>query len=255
MIKSGRDAKQAAMASETEHLTLAIDVGGSHLKAGVLDPAGAFVTGPSRVPTPVPATPAAVLDALQTIAAGLGPFGRISAGFPGMVRRGVVLTAPNLGTEAWHGFALGTELSTRLGQPARVLNDAEVQGLGVIAGQGLECVITLGTGFGFSLFDNGYLTPHMEMGQHNAHGKHSYDGYVGNAAREKVGRKRWNKRVAKVIAALDVLLSFDTLYIGGGNTKYLDLALPDNIRKVDNAAGITGGVKLWGPQFNDAFRA
>ncbi len=242
------------MAPETEHLTLAIDVGGSHLKAGVLDTTGTFVSGPSRVPTPVPATPAAVLAALQAIAEGLGPFARISAGFPGMVRRGVVLTAPNLGTEAWHGFALSTELSTRLGQPARVLNDAEVQGLGVISGQGLECVITLGTGFGFSLFDNGLLTPHLEMGQHNAHGKHTYDGYVGNAARVKVGRKRWNKRVAKVIAALQVLVSFDTLYIGGGNAKYVDLPLTDSIRKVDNTAGITGGVKLWAPQFNDAFR-
>jgi polyphosphate glucokinase len=241
------------MATETEHLTLAIDVGGSHLKAGVLDKTGSFVTGPSRVPTPTPATPDAVLEALQTIAASLGPYARISAGFPGMVRRGVVLTAPNLGTEAWHGFALSSELSSRLGQPARVLNDAEVQGLGVISGQGLECVITLGTGFGFSLFDNGLLTPHLEMGQHIAHGKHTYDQYVGDAARQKVGRKRWNKRVAKVIAALRILVSFDMLYIGGGNTKYIDLPLAEDIRKVANSAGITGGVKLWAPQFSTAF--
>jgi polyphosphate glucokinase len=237
------------MPGDNENLTLAIDVGGTHLKAGVLDGTGSFVTGPSRVATPDPATPAAVLGALQTIAAALGPFARISAGFPGMVRNGVVITAPNLGTEAWHGFALSAELTSRFGQPARVLNDAEVQGLGVISGVGLECVITLGTGFGFALFDSGRLAPHIEMGQHIAHGKRTYDNYVGNLERQRIGRKRWNRRLTKVIAALETLVAFDTLYIGGGNTKYMDLSLPDNIRKVPNSAGITGGVRLWDPKF------
>ena len=241
------------MASEAELLTLAIDIGGSHLKAGVLDQSGALVAGPGRVETPVPATPDAVLNALHGIAAPLGSFARISAGFPGMIRHGVVLTAPNLGTKAWHGFALSTELENRFGRPARVLNDAEVQGLGVISDKGLECVITLGTGFGISLFDDGMLTPHLELSQHIARGKLTYDGYLGDAARLHVGRKHWNRRVAKVIAALETLVVFDTLYIGGGNTKYLDLPLSDSIRVVANTAGITGGVKLWDARYDAAF--
>jgi polyphosphate glucokinase len=87
------------------------------------------------------------------------------------------------------------------------------------------------------------------MGQHIAHGKRTYDNYVGNLERQRIGRKRWNRRLTKVIAALEKLVAFDTLYIGGGNTKYMDLSLPDNIRKVPNTAGITGGVRLWDPKF------
>ena len=100
----------------------------------------------------------------------LGRFQRISIGFPGVVRGGRVLTAPNLGTEAWHGFPLAAALAERLGAPARLANDATVQGLGVIAGHGLECVITLGTGMGFALFEDGRPGPHLELSQHPVRG-------------------------------------------------------------------------------------
>jgi len=96
----------------------------------------------------LPSTPAAVLEALTGLVKPLPPFDRISIGFPGVVRRGTVLTAPNLGTRAWRGFALQDEISKLFGKPARLENDAEVAGLGVIDGKGLEVVITLGTGFG-----------------------------------------------------------------------------------------------------------
>src|SRR5262245_34306800 len=108
-------------------LTLAIDIGGSHLKAGVLSSAGQMSAGPARVDTPHPATPDAVIAALDELVRSLGTFQRISIGFPGVVREGRVLTAPNLDTKAWHGVPLARALAERLGAPARLANDATVQ--------------------------------------------------------------------------------------------------------------------------------
>ena len=234
-------------------LTLAIDVGGTRLKAGVLDPSGAFVSGPARVDTPHPAGPDAVLAALAGIVAPPGGFQRISIGFPGMVRDGIVHTAPNLGTAAWAGFPLAKAATSRFGAPARLLNDATVQGLGVISGSGLECVVTLGTGFGFALFDNGRLTPHLEIGQHIARGKRTYDQYLGTRTLSLIGRKRWNRRLRRVFAALDTLIAYDALLIGGGNAKHVEGTLPAKSRIVSNEAGITGGVRLWDAALDDAF--
>ena len=180
-------------------LTLAIDIGGTRLKAGVLSPAGDMVAGPARADTPHPATPDAVINVLTGLVGSLGPFQRISIGFPGVVRGGRVLTAPNLGTEAWHDFPLAKALAERLGAPARLANDATVQGLGVIAGHGLECVITLGTGMGFALFEDGVPGPHLELSQHPVRGRKTYDQYIGNAALRAIGRKRWNRRVRTAI--------------------------------------------------------
>src|ERR1700742_2973386 len=87
-------------------LTLAIDIGGSHLKAGLLDQDGSMVAGPNRVNTPMTPSPQTVVDALVGLAHPLGRFDRISVGFPGVVRQGQVLTAPNLGTDAWRHFPL-----------------------------------------------------------------------------------------------------------------------------------------------------
>lgn len=225
--------------------TLGIDIGGSHLKAGVLDAAGAELGERRRVETPEPASPAAVCDALDDLVRDLPPFDRISVGFPGVVRGGVVLTAPNLGTETWRHFPLAERLGGLFGKPVRLLNDAEVAGLGVIAGHGVECVITLGTGMGFALFQNGVVGPHLELSHHPArHGK-TYDQYVGDVARRKVGRKQWNRRVRRAIGYIATLTDYDTLYLGGGNTKHLRFELPAKVRIVANEAGITGGVRLW----------
>ena len=227
--------------------TLAIDIGGTRLKASVLDAKGEMTEPPHRVDTPHPATPDAVLDALLTLIAPLGAFDRISIGFPGVVRHGSVLTAPNLGTEAWRGCSLAGLLTERLGKPARMLNDATVQGLGVISGSGLECVITLGTGMGFALFDDGRPTPHMELSQHPVHRGKTYDQWIGNAAFHKAGGRRWNKRVRKAIGWIATLVNYDVLLIGGGNAKNLTGELPSNVHIVPNQAGITGGIRLWDP--------
>ena len=233
--------------------TLAIDIGGSHLKAGVLDSAGHFIAPESRVETPQPATPQSVLDALRTLIKDLGPFERISVGFPGVVRAGRVMTAPNLDTAAWHGFPLAATLTERHGRPVRLLNDAEVQGLGVISGHGLECVITLGTGMGFALFQDGRLSPHLELAHHPVHKGKTYDEFVGRAALDDVGPKKWNRRVRRALRYITTLVNYDTLYIGGGNAKHLTIDLAPNIRIVDNEAGITGGVKLWDSALDESF--
>jgi len=233
--------------------TLAIDVGGTRLKAAVLDARGAPVAGPVRTDTPHPAPPAVVVDALVGLAGQLGPFDRISIGFPGVVRQGVVHTAPNLGTAEWQDVPLAATLSSRLGRPARLLNDATVQGLGVIAGRGVECVITLGTGFGFALFENGRPAPQLEMSQHPIRTDKTYDQYLGTAALRDVGKDRWNKRVGRALGYLTALVGFDTLYVGGGNAKHIAFALPSDVKIVGNEAGITGGVRLWDKLLDPAF--
>jgi len=236
-----------------EKLTLAIDIGGSHLKTGVLNSTGEMVSGPARVVTPKPAKPAAVVTALVELAKPLGRFDRISIGFPGVVRMGCVLTAPNLGTKDWHKFPLQEELSKELGKPARLLNDASIQGLGVIRGQGMECVLTMGTGMGFALFENGRLGPHLEMSQHPVKSSKTYDQYVGEVALEDIGRGHWNRRMRKVIGIMEVLVTYDMLYIGGGNARHLEQPLPERVKVVSNEAGITGGVRLWDKRMDVVF--
>ena len=227
--------------------TLAIDIGGSHIKAAILDAGGELVGETRREITPHPATPESVLRAISMLAQGLGRFDRVAAGFPGVVRRGHVLTAPNLGNDFWRGCPLAALLADRLGKPARVMNDATVQGFAVIARRGIECVITLGTGFGFALFDNGRPGPHLELSHHPVWKGKTYDEYVGDAARRARGHKRWNKRVRRAIGYIETLVMYETLYIGGGNAQHIEFALPANVRIVPNVAGIAGGFHLWDP--------
>ena len=244
-----------AQAAPKGPVTLALDIGGTGLKAGLLDADGLMIGTRARVETPHPSPPEMVIPALVGLAHCLGAFDRISVGFPGVVRGTKVLTAPNLGTEAWAGYDLGAQLQQRLGRPVRVLNDATVQGLGVIAGRGLECVITLGTGFGFALYQDGRLAPHLELSQHIIRGRKTYDEYLGVKAVKSVGKARWRRRVQRMLAQLRVFVNWDTLYIGGGDARLIDFALPADIRIVSNDAGITGGVRLWDPKLDADFPA
>jgi polyphosphate glucokinase len=237
----------------TGPLTLAIDIGGSHLKAGVLTIGGEISSGPARVKTPKPAKPDAVVASLSGLSRQLGLFDRVSIGFPGVVRGDFVLTAPNLGTKDWRLFRLGAVLAADLGKPVRMLNDASIQGLGVIAGRGLECVLTMGTGMGFALFQDGRIAPHLELSQHPIKTHITYDEYMGKIALEAVGAKHWNKRLRTIISILDTVINYDVLYIGGGNARLIELPLPSNVRVVSNEAGITGGVRLWDKRMDHAF--
>ncbi len=230
----------------TETRTLAIDIGGTGIKATVLDETGQMIGEHRRVPTPPkPVAPDALLRAIDEVATPLGAFERVSVGFPGYVRDGRVLTAPNLGTEVLADFDLQSALAERLGKPVRVLNDADVQGFGAIKGDGIEMVLTLGTGAGTAIFRDGEVMPHLELAHHPVSGKKTYDEYIGNVARQKKGKKEWNKRVAKVIDILREVVRFDRLYIGGGNAKDLNFTLPHDVEIVANTDGLTGGIGLW----------
>ena len=236
-------------------LTLAIDMGATGLKAGVLDADANLIVPHARVETPKKGTPDQVLTALLGLIKPLGAFDRVSVGFPGVVRSGHVMTAPNLDNTAWRDYPLASTLAGRLGKPVRMLNDATVHGLGVITASGLECVITLGTGLGYALFDNGRLTPHLELSHHPIRTGVDYDQYIGEAALEAIGRKRWNKRLSRALTCIRNLTGYDVLYIGGGNARNIKLTLDPNMRVVPNEAGITGGVRLWDRRLDPAFAA
>jgi polyphosphate glucokinase len=225
--------------------TLSIDIGGTGLKAAVLDHRGRMTTERVRIPTPDDAPPPVLLPALDELIAQLTGFDRVSVGFPGVIRDGRVLTAHNLGTEAWRGYRLGAALEERWGKPVRVANDADVQGLGVVRGKGVEMVITLGTGLGSALFENGRLLPHLEFAHHPIAKGKTYEQYLGDEALKKIGRKRWNRRIERAIGHLRRLVTFDRLYIGGGNARLIRFTPDRDVRVVSNRAGILGGIALW----------
>ena len=231
--------------AKEDAVTLAIDIGGTGLKATVLDRAGTMLADRVRVDTPYPAVPEVMVDTLVRLVKPLPHFDRISIGFPGVVRNGRVITAPHFGTEQWTRFPLADRLSTRLKKPARLLNDADVQGFGAIRGKDLELVITLGTGVGSALFRDGVLMPHMEFAHYPIRGKRTFNQYLGNTVLKEIGPKRWNRRVERAISTFRTLFNFDMLYIGGGNAKKVTLELPKDVRIVSNDMGLTGGIRLW----------
>jgi len=225
--------------------TLAVDVGGSHVKASVLDARGRMLHDRVKVDTPKRLTPQRLVSLIGELVAPLPRFDRVSVGFPGVVRDGVVRTAPNLGTERFHGFNLARALERRLRKPVRVENDADVQGLAVVKGKGVEMVITLGTGFGSSIFVDGKLGPHLELAHHAFRKDKTYEDELGEAARLRDGDESWQRHVLEAIESLRNLTNFDHLYIGGGNARLLDVKLPRDVSVVSNTAGIIGGVRLW----------
>lgn len=242
-------------------MTFAIDVGGSGLKGAVLNKSGEMVTERVRIDTPYPCPPSLLVDSLYGLSAGLPEFHRVSVGFPGLVRNGTVSFIPSLSkstlegeidpqlVDAWHGFELQEALTEKFNLPVRVANDADVQGSAVISGQGMEFVMTLGTGCGTALFYNGKLIPHLELGHAPFRKGDSFEDQIGNAARKEVGTKRWISRVHKAIDAYHSFLFFDRIYIGGGNARHLkDETFADNVTLVENTAGILGGITIWAGQ-------
>jgi polyphosphate glucokinase len=224
---------------------LSIDIGGSHVKATVLNKEGALTMDYQRVETPKPTTPEKLLETIKSLTKNFPVFDCISAGFPGYVRDGVVITAPNLDTSLWHNVDLKKMLSDALGKPAKVVNDADMQGLGVVNGKGFEIVVTLGTGFGTAVLMDGNLLPHLEIAHHPITKSKDYDQYIGEKVMLEIGDKKWNKRVKRVIEILQTVFNYDHLYIGGGNAKKINFELDSNITIVSNKDGIKGGARLW----------
>ena len=238
--------------------TLAVDIGGSGFKAAVLAVDGSMLSERLRIDTPYPCPPETFIEAIGELAALVPvPYDRVSVGFPGLVRGGNVLMVPSLSrltylgdpdpgmAERWKGFALAAELERTFAHPVKVANDADVQGCAVVQGKGLEFVMTLGTGCGTALFHEGVLLPHLELGHAPFRKGETFEDQINNASRKVVGNSRWSQRVLKAIDAYHQFLFFDHMYIGGGNSKHIDVPLPPNATIVPNTAGILGGIKLW----------
>ena len=224
--------------------TLAIDIGGTGVKALILDLGGGMLTERARIETPRPATPDAIIGAIELLVTPLGAYDRVSVGFPGVVVDGVVRTAPNL-DEAWTDIPLAAVLAERLGKPTRVLNDAGVQGYAVIRGRGVEMLPTLGTGMGCAVYLDGRYVPNLELAHHPFKKGLTYEDYIGARALDQIGKKKWNKRVKKVIEQVMPIWNPTRLYVGGGNSKHIKIELPENVEIISNVAGLLGGIKLW----------
>ncbi len=245
-------------ASSVQINTLAIDIGGTGLKASVLNTEGTMEHARVRVDTPYPLSPQKLILELQKLIKELPPFDRVSVGFPGMVRGGHILSAPHFicpagpgGSPepklvtAWSDFDLATSLTDITGKPTKVANDADLQGAAVVQGVGFEAVLTLGTGLGTAFFYEGQLLPHFEFAHHPFLKGEPYNEIVGEAARRRMGTKKWLKRVNTAIETIRALTFFDHCYVGGGNAARLGPDLPERVSVVSNAAGILGGIKLW----------
>lgn len=216
----------------------------------LLDENGKPVTERLRAKTPNPSTPEALIAIIADFAKQIGGFDRVSVGFPGVIKKGVVYTAANL-DKKWIGYDLAGNLSKTVGKPVRVANDAVVQGLGAVSGTGVELVITLGTGLGAGLYLDGVPIPSFEMGHHPFRHDMTYEDELGRRALEKNGKKKWNKRVGEAIDQLFKLFYYDRLYIGGGNAKEITIKLPANTEIVSNQDGILGGIKLWNKKMDE----
>jgi polyphosphate glucokinase len=226
---------------------LSIDIGGTSIKACILSSKGDLISEFTKVPTPEKSTPDAVLKCIKELVAKLEgqPFERISIGFPGYVKCGKVQTAVNLAKNKWTNVDLAQQVSDLLGKPVRLINDADQQALGIVAGKGFEIVFTVGTGFGTALVYDGDLLPHLELAHLPITKNKDYDDYIGTKAFEKIGIEKWNERLQRIIEIYKTVFNYDTLYIGGGNSKHINFQLDHNIHLATNKDGIKGGAKLW----------
>ena len=245
-----------------ENMTLCIDCGGLGIKASVLDDQGTMHAQPIVVPTPYPLSPQRLLEVFEEMAERLPKSNRITIGIPGMIRHGVVVATPHYINikgprtkpdpelkAAWQGFDMKTAVEKKFNQPALVLNYSEVHGAGVVSGSGYEVVFTLGTGLGSSIFDGGKLASHIEFSHSIVRRSTTYDMWIGEHERRRLGNTFWSRRIRTMIEEFRPVFLWDRVYIGGGNSrciKPIDIErMGDDVVIVPNSAGITGGVRAW----------
>lgn len=209
----------------------------------LLNAQGAPLSKYLRVATPKPGHPEVVLAAIARLGEGIGPFERVSVGFPGVVRGGRTLTAHL--DPAWIGFDLERALSEKLAKPVRAANDADVQGLATITGVGVELVLTLGTGFGSSLFIDRRLVPNLQLAHQQFIDGKTYEQQLGNPALKQVGLEEWNRLLSLALINLQAMFNYESCYLGGGNSRMVTLELPANVRITANVNGVLGGFRLW----------
>ncbi|MBE6483314.1 MAG: ROK family protein [Actinomycetaceae bacterium] len=242
--------------------TLAVDCGGGGIKSCILDAGGFQIGPPQRTALRYPLSPDDLLGIVADHAQSLGEFDRITLGMPGMIRHGVVVYTPHYIrrsgphtkivpelAEAWDHLDMAAVLEERFAVPALVLNDAEVAAAGVVSGRGSELVITLGTGLGSALVDDGQLAPHLELSHAPMRWGLTYDDVIGEAERIRLGDSAWSRRVLRALEYLWPVFRWDRLYLGGGNSARISptvrARLGDNVSFIPNAAGMNGGVRAW----------
>ena len=239
-------------------ITLGIDIGGTGLKAALVDAKGTMIGERVKIATPYPCPPPLLIASLRDLTSPLTGYGRVSVGFPGLVRGGVVLEVPAFSrreyggppdpdlVRQWQGYPLADALARAFQLPTTVVNDADMQGAAVVTGDGVEFVMTLGTGVGTALFDNGRLLPHFDLSHGPFRKGMTFDIALGEAHRQRIGTKHWRPQVREAIECFHDMLFFDHIYVGGGNAKRLG---PDDVGPkgtiVPNTAGILGGVRIW----------
>ena len=212
---------------------LAVDVGGSHVKAVLngVDERRRFVSGHKMTAEQM------VAGVLQETAD--WDYVGVSVGVPGPVVDGKVVREPvNLGP-GWVGF----EFEQAFGKPTKVVNDAAMQALGSYDG-GRMLFLGLGTGLGTTLIIDGVVAP-MELG-HLPYRKATFEDHVGEAGLERDGHKRWQKHVVETIEYLSAALLPDYVVLGGGNARELH-EVPPNCRLGHNEDAFLGGFRLWVP--------
>ena len=212
---------------------LTIDVGGQHVKVLASDQQESrrVVSGPRLRPDEMTGAVRALVEDWA--------WDRVSIGIPAPVHGDHVVSEPvNLG-RGWVGF----DFAAGFQKPTRVVNDAAMQALGSYD-SGKMLFLGLGTGLGSALVFQGIVQP-MELG-HLPYRKATFEGYVGNSALERRGKKRWRRDVIDVIATLSAALEPDYVVLGGGNAKKLD-KLPADVRLGSNNNAFIGGFRLWDP--------
>jgi len=210
---------------------LVVDVGGTHVKvlATGQETRREFDSGPTL-------TPGEMVAGVKKVAEGW-PYDVVSIGYPGPVLRGRPLLEPvNLGP-GWVGF----DFEAAFGCPVKVVNDAAMQALGSYKG-GRMLFLGLGTGLGSAMIVDGVVEP-MELA-HLPYRRATFEDYVGIRGLERLGKKRWRRRVEDVVARLSKALIPDDVVIGGGNVKKLK-ELPAGAREGDNENAFLGGFRLW----------
>jgi len=211
---------------------LAIDIGGTHVKV--------LATGRKKhvqIDSGPTLTPKKMVAAVRAATVGW-KFDGVSIGYPGPVVHGHPVAEPhNLG-RGWVGF----DFRKAFGRPVKVINDAAMQALGSYRG-GRMLFLGLGTGLGSALIVDGVLEP-MELAHLPYKKGCTYEDYVGLAGLKRLGKKKWRRSVADVVAQLEEALQADYVILGGGNSRLLK-RLPRGARLGDNANAFIGGFRLW----------
>jgi predicted NBD/HSP70 family sugar kinase len=215
---------------------LAVDVGGSHVKA-LLE----GETERRRFPSGPDMTAQQMADGVLGVVDGW-TFDRVSVGIPTPVRRGKPLREPvNLG-DGWVDF----DYEAAFGVPTKVVNDALMQALGSYEG-GRMLFLGLGTGLGSAVIGEGVVEP-LELA-HLPYREKTFEEYVSERALKHEGKKQWRKNVFDVVERLAAAMEADYVVIGGGGAKELD-ELPPNSRRGNNMNAFVGGFRLWQPEWS-----